>query len=120
MMDVLLCYQCKKVEQKSWTDDCNDPHYNSCLHCGPCHLNVSWLRTDGEKKAALIAAGKEFVTSARRVEELVLIAFPERRAMLKHEDGTLTEVGVSLNLDGMEEELESLIERLKSMTRKVG
>ena len=119
-MDALLCNECKRVEQKPWKGDCNGSHYNSCLHCVRCHSNVSWLRTDGEKKAALIAETKEFVESARRVGELASIAFPERRAMLKHEDGTLTEVVVSLDLDGMEGELESLIELLKSITRKVG
>ena len=120
MMDALLCYECKRVERKPWKDDCNGSQYNSCLRCGPCHSNVSWLRTDGEKKAALIAATKEFAESARRVQELASIAFPEHRAMLKHEDGTLAEVEVSLDLDGMEGALEWLIERLKSMTRKVG
>ena len=120
MMDALLCNECKRVEQKPWKDECNDSQYNSCSCCGPCHSNVSWLRTDEEKKAALIAASKEFVESAKRVAELALIAFPERRAMLTHEDGTMDEVEVSLDLDGMEGELESLIERLKSITRKVG
>ena len=119
-MDSLLCNECKRVAQKPWKDECNGSQYNSCLRCGPCHSNVSWLRTDGEKKAALIAASKEFFESARRVGELVSIAFPERRAMRKHEDGTLTEVEVSLDLDGMEGEFESLIEQLKSLTRKVG
>ena len=120
MMDALLCDECKRVERKPWKDDCNGSQYNSCLRCGPCHSNVSWLRTDGEKKAALIAATKEFAESARRVQELASIAFPEHRAMLIHKDGTLTEVEVSLDLDGMESELELLIERLKSLTRKVG
>ena len=120
MMDALLCDECKRVERKPWKDDCNDLQYNSCLRCGPCHLNVSWLRTDGEKKAALIAATKEFVESARRVQDLALIAFPERRAMLKHEDGRTTEVEVSLEIDNMEGELESLLEQLKCLTRKVG
>jgi hypothetical protein len=118
MMDALLCYECKRVQQKPWKDDCIFTQYNSCSCCGSYGPDVSWLRTDEEKRDALISASEEFVESTRRVAELVLIAFPERRAMLKQEDGTLTEVEVSL--DGMEGELESLIEQLKSLTRKVG
>ena len=120
MMDALLCYECKRVEQKPWKDYCIGSQYNSCLRCGPCHLNVSWLRTDGEKKAALIAAFRDFFESARRVMELVSIAFPEHRAMQQHEDGTMTEVEVSLDLDGIEGVFESLLAELKTLTRKVG
>ena len=120
MMDALLCYECKRVEQKPWKDDCNGSQYNSCSCCGSFGLDVSWLRTDEEKKDALIGASEDFIESARRVAELVLIAFPERRAMLIHEDGIMTDVEISLDLDGMEGEFESLIERLKSLTRKVG
>lgn len=120
MMDALLCYECKRVEQKPWKDDCNDSRYNSCSCCGSLGLDVLWLRTDEEKKDALIAASEDFIESARRVAELVLIAFPERRAMLIHEDGTMTEVEVSVDLDGVEGKFESLTEQLKSLTRKVG
>ena len=120
MMDALLCYECKRVEQKPWNDTVVCSEYNSCSCCGSFGLDVSWLRTDEEKKDALIGASEDFIESARRVAELVLIAFPERRAMLIHEDGIMTDVEISLDLDGMEGEFESLIERLKSLTRKVG
>lgn len=119
-MDALLCDECKQVEQKPWKDTVVFSEYNSCSCCGSFGLDVSWLRTDEEKKDALIAASEEFVESARLVAELVSIAFPERRAMLKHEDGRTTEVEVSLNLDGIEGVFESLLAELKSLTRKVG
>lgn len=120
MMDALLCNECKRVEQKPWKDDCNGSQYNSCSYCGSFGWDVSWLRTDEEKKDALISAFQDFFESARRVMELVSIAFPERRAMQQHEDGTMTEVEVSLDLDGIEGVFESLLAELKTLTRKVG
>ena len=120
MMDALLCYECKRVDQKPWKDAVVFSEYNSCSCCGSYGWDVSWLRTDEEKKDALIAASEEFVESARLVAEMVSIAFPERRAMQQNEDGTMTEVEVLLDLNGIERELESLIEQLKPLMRKVG
>jgi len=120
MMDALLCTQCKRVEQKPWKDDCYASPYNSCSYCGSWHLNVSWLRTDEQKKEALISEFKEFCESANRVMEFVAIAFPERMATKQHEDGTTTEVEVSLDAFYTEDLLESLLAELKTLTRKVG
>jgi len=119
-MDALLCRSCKHVEQKPWKDDGVFSPYNSCSCCGSCSINVSWLRTNEQKKEALISAFQDFFESARLVMQMVSIAFPERRAMQQNEDGTMTEVEVSLDLDGIEGVFESLLAELKTLTRKVG
>jgi hypothetical protein len=120
MMDALLCTECKRVEQKPWKDDCYWSKYNSCTYCRCTGDYVVWLRTDEQKKEALIAEFKEFCESAKRVMEFVAIAFPERRATKQHEDGTKTEVEVSLDAFSTEDMLESVLAELKTLTRKVG
>jgi hypothetical protein len=120
MMDALLCQSCKRVEEKPWKVDGVLSPYNSCSYCGSCSINVSWLRTKEQKKEALIAELEEFYESAKRVMELASIAFPERRAMQQHEDGTVTEAKVSRDVLGIEDLLQSLLAELKTLTRKVG
>ncbi len=105
------------MEQKPWKDDGVLSPYNSCSCCGSCSINVSWLRTKEQKKEALIAELEEFVESARRVMALASIAFPERRAMQQHEDGTVTEANVSIDVLGVKDLLQSLLAELKTLTR---
>ena len=119
-MDAFLCTQCKRVEQKPWKDDCYWSKYNSCHYCRCTGDLVVWLRTDEQKKEALISEFEQFFDSAKRAMELVSIAFPERRAMQQHEDGTESEVEVSLDIFALEGLFESLRADLKSLTRKVG
>jgi hypothetical protein len=119
MMDAFLCELCKRVEEKPWKGKLALSEYNCCSVCG-VHGVGKWLRTDEEKKEALISAFGDFFESAKRVTEVVAIAFPERRAMQQHEDGTVTEVEVSLDVVGMEGLFESLLTELKTLTRKVG
>jgi len=120
MMDALLCTECKRVEQKPWKNGCDWTEYSSCGYCRRSWDYVVWLTTDEQKKEALISEFKEFCESAKRVMEFVAIAFPERRAMQQHEDGTTTEVEVSLDAFSTEDLLESVLAELKTLTRKVG
>ena len=120
-MDALLCTEGKRVEQKPWKDGCDWTEYSSCGYCRCSGDYVVWLRTDEEKKEALIAEFKKFCEAATRVMEFVAIAFPERLATKQHEDGTTTEVEVWLDdVVGTEGLLQSLLAELKTLTRKAG
>ena len=119
-MDALLCLECKRVAQKPWIDGCDWTEYGSCSYCRCRGDGVVWLRTDEEKKEVLLVEFGKFCEAAKRVMEFVAIAFPERRATQQHEDGTTTEVEVSLDAFSTEDLLESVLAELKTLTRKVG